>query len=120
MLIFSKLWPLASEFDIKYPNYNPVQIPKDMENVHFDKEKLEKLENGEFFSRYSGSNWWVLDGSKTETGKPILSNDPHLIVSLREQFLLFLSLKLQFRIECLVFFMKFIYIAQLFIVQEQV
>jgi len=25
-----------------------------------------------------GSNWWILDGSKTVSGRPILSNDPHL------------------------------------------
>src|SRR3546814_6483511 len=26
----------------------------------------------------SASNAWVLDGSRTATGKPILANDPHL------------------------------------------
>ena len=25
-----------------------------------------------------GSNWWIVDGSKTVSGRPILSNDPHL------------------------------------------
>ena len=25
-----------------------------------------------------GSNSWVLAGSKTDTGKPLLANDPHL------------------------------------------
>jgi penicillin amidase len=25
-----------------------------------------------------GSNWWIVHGSKTASGKPILSNDPHL------------------------------------------
>jgi penicillin amidase len=29
-----------------------------------------------------GSNQWVVDGSRTETGKPLLANDPHLAVSL--------------------------------------
>ncbi|GIT57169.1 MAG: hypothetical protein Ct9H300mP18_05980 [Candidatus Neomarinimicrobiota bacterium] len=24
-----------------------------------------------------GSNSWVINGNKTESGKPILSNDPH-------------------------------------------
>jgi len=29
-----------------------------------------------------GSNNWVVSGSRTETGKPLLANDPHLMVSL--------------------------------------
>ncbi len=29
----------------------------------------------------AGSNNWVLDGSRTETGKPLLANDPHLKLS---------------------------------------
>lgn len=29
-------------------------------------------------SSYSGSNNWVVDGSMTATGKPLLANDPHL------------------------------------------
>jgi penicillin G amidase len=28
-----------------------------------------------------GSNGWVVDGSRTETGKPLLANDPHLAIS---------------------------------------
>jgi penicillin G amidase len=28
-----------------------------------------------------GSNNWVVDGSRTETGKPLLANDPHLALS---------------------------------------
>jgi penicillin amidase len=26
----------------------------------------------------AGSNWWVLDGSRTATGQPMIANDPHL------------------------------------------
>jgi len=26
----------------------------------------------------SGSNWWIVSGSKTDTGFPMLANDPHL------------------------------------------
>ena len=29
----------------------------------------------------SASNWWVVDGEKSVTGKPILANDPHLGLS---------------------------------------
>ena len=26
----------------------------------------------------AGSNWWALSGDRTETGKPLFANDPHL------------------------------------------
>ncbi len=32
----------------------------------------------ESLSRQAASNWWVLDGRHTESGKPLLANDPHL------------------------------------------
>ncbi|NIM60067.1 MAG: penicillin acylase family protein, partial [Candidatus Aminicenantes bacterium] len=31
---------------------------------------------------FQGSNNWVLAGSRTESGRPILANDPHLEISL--------------------------------------
>lgn len=31
-------------------------------------------------ARGEGSNGWVVDGSRTATGKPLLANDPHLLV----------------------------------------
>ena len=31
-----------------------------------------------FFSGYGASNGWVVDGTKSENGKPMLANDPHL------------------------------------------
>jgi len=31
---------------------------------------------------FQGSNNWVLSGSRTESGKPLLANDPHLAISL--------------------------------------
>ena len=29
----------------------------------------------------TGSNWWILSGKRTASGKPILTNDPHLDVT---------------------------------------
>jgi len=34
------------------------------------------------FSRSEGSNNWVVDGSLTSTGKPLLANDPHRTIAL--------------------------------------
>ncbi len=34
------------------------------------------------FQRFDGSNNWVISGSRTKTGKPLLANDPHRAVTL--------------------------------------
>ncbi|MBI3538606.1 MAG: penicillin acylase family protein [Chloroflexi bacterium] len=36
----------------------------------------------QFFDRGAGSNNWVVDGTKTASGKPLLANDPHLGVQI--------------------------------------
>ena len=52
----------------------------------FDQAALElhrRFVSGRFGSQFAlGSNNWVIDGSKSATGKPILANDPHLGFSL--------------------------------------
>ncbi|HJV05607.1 MAG TPA: penicillin acylase family protein [Actinomycetota bacterium] len=45
----------------------------------FDRVAL--LRNAVLPASGQGSNSWVVDGSRTETGKPLLANDPHLAVS---------------------------------------
>jgi penicillin amidase len=35
-----------------------------------------------YFPPFKGSNSWVISGSKTKSGKPILANDPHIAYSL--------------------------------------
>lgn len=35
----------AAEFDMKYPDYNPVGLPKEVEMIRFDAEKLKLLES---------------------------------------------------------------------------
>ncbi len=71
-----ELWPY-------FPNEKPDKLPQ----IKFDNSKIrkqivnldEKLRNilGTD-AGHLGSNSWVVDGSKTISGKPILSNDPHL------------------------------------------
>lgn len=43
---------------------------------------LEKIKDMPFFQNAlglgNGSNWWVISGSKTESGAPLLASDPHL------------------------------------------
>lgn len=40
--------------------------------------QLAKIETTAPFPPYHGSNGWVISGSKTKSGKPILSNDTHI------------------------------------------
>ena len=68
----------AAELEINYPEGNPVAIPKGIEaNALADDGKLQAL-GGPFMPNIKGSNAWAVTGSRTETGKPILCNDPHL------------------------------------------
>lgn len=43
---------------------------------------------GSWISGYDASNAWVLSGARTETGKPILANDPHLGLGMPGQWYL--------------------------------
>ena len=71
-----ELWPY-------FPNEKPNKLPEIKfdnfniweEIVNVDK-KIRKILGTA--SGHLGSNSWVVDGSKTISGRPILSNDPHL------------------------------------------
>jgi penicillin amidase len=43
--------------------------------------QLTNIETNSVFPPYHGSNGWVIAGSKTKSGKPILSNDTHIAFS---------------------------------------
>jgi penicillin G amidase len=43
--------------------------------------QLAKIETKSVFPSFHGSNGWVIAGSKTKSGKPILSNDTHIAFS---------------------------------------
>jgi penicillin G amidase len=60
--------------------FSKVNIRKFCETVR----KYRQRFGNEGFS--SGSNAWVVDGSKSASGKPILANDPHLIITLPSQW----------------------------------
>ena len=70
-----------------YPGYSETQ-PTISEHLKKEETKLvyNKILENEFFIRdilhfrspEIGSNSWVLSGALTETGKPLLANDPHL------------------------------------------
>ncbi|RKJ34385.1 penicillin acylase family protein, partial [Butyricicoccus sp. 1XD8-22] len=60
---------------VKYPEGAPSIIEANLNNsVKVAGEFNTELLPNEF----NGSNNWVISGEKTETGKPLLANDPHL------------------------------------------
>lgn len=84
------------DFEYLYPEHQEVEnaVVPEGELFHFDKIYGNKedtaslypysLPRSNFASKEKGigSNSWAVDGTKTSTGKPILSNDPHLALGL--------------------------------------
>ena len=82
------------DFKVVYPLYNPKDIP--VIEGPYSPEKYKNINETvvEELSIYLpkigrprspdgvGSNNWAISGSKSETGKPLLANDPHLALSL--------------------------------------
>jgi len=59
----------------------PPKFPPDFDRAALDLHR--HFVSGRFGSEFAlGSNNWVIDGTKSATGKPILANDPHLGFSL--------------------------------------
>jgi len=76
----------ARELYPVYPDTKPYIVPKVPENFSAVAEDLFKSENRirnitSAIGSHIGSNSWVLSGTKTKSGRPILANDPHLAFS---------------------------------------
>lgn len=85
------------QFEFLYPDYNPKQSPVIPNNtpwnfqaISVDTSRSSPVMIGELL-KYKllpespagiGSNNWAVSGSKTQSGYPILCNDPHLTLSL--------------------------------------
>lgn len=77
----------ANQFDqlqLQYPDNAPTSLD-DSESVGYSsslmpmlKQEMKKRERMEMEGTHVGSNAWVVDGSKTESGYPMLAGDPHL------------------------------------------
>lgn len=72
----------ANELLPNYPRSGKTIIPEEIKgsNLDFDSLNGYKIAREKFwlFQNTGESNNWVVDGSKSTTGKPILANDPHL------------------------------------------
>lgn len=71
--------PKGTAFD--KPGINPVK-PASADSVYFSKQQEIALKNYVEKDAIDGSNNWVVAGSKTKSGVPILCNDPHLELTL--------------------------------------
>lgn len=64
-----------------YPRDNPIILPEQTPFQWFDPIAAHARASqtwGGVTAPYGMSNNWVVDGTKSETGKPLLANDPHL------------------------------------------
>jgi penicillin amidase len=69
-----------------YPEEGNTVIPEEIRKLNLnldipDGYKIAKEQFG-FFRGNGASNNWVIDGTKSQSGKPILANDPHLRIQI--------------------------------------
>jgi penicillin amidase len=63
-------------------NDMPGEIPASADSTYFHRQDSASFEQPYKPDPANGSNNWVLSGTRTRSGKPILCNDPHLRLSL--------------------------------------
>ncbi|HEY4383775.1 MAG TPA: penicillin acylase family protein, partial [Ktedonobacteraceae bacterium] len=71
----------ASQLEAGYDSAHPLIIPPGVAYQGINSGLLEQyhqIQDLSGFSMFGGSNNWVVDGTMTTTGSPILCNDPHL------------------------------------------
>jgi penicillin amidase len=80
----SKTLPVSriQEFLPPYPGDPPVELP-DLNALYgpLEREPTQISGSDPDFSGGLGSNSWVVSGSRSVTGKPLLANDPHLALT---------------------------------------
>ena len=79
--VVERLGPeVAAAVEPLYPAGLPVILPPGSESAGLGLPLLDELRKVEELTgaRGGGSNNWVVDGSRSTTGKPLLANDPHL------------------------------------------
>ena len=59
----------------------PVKVPAAVDSLYFSRDSIAVEENSKP-DKDNGSNNWAVSGSKTQSGAPILCNDPHLGLNL--------------------------------------
>lgn len=72
----------SAELEIHYPETNPVTLPNGIQFNALDSEGLLHKAQDPFLPRGQGSNGWVVNPARSETGHAVLCNDMHLNMSL--------------------------------------
>lgn len=72
----------AADWEIDYPPENPLTLPQGVEFNAIDPEGNLRGLRGPFLDNGKGSNAWAIAGQRSETGKPFLCNDMHLMLTL--------------------------------------
>jgi len=67
----------AGQLLAPYPDSSPLVIPPELMSCHLGSVVASGLQTA---TDCLGSNSWVVDGTKTVSGRPLLANDPHLSV----------------------------------------
>jgi len=76
----------AMELSIVYPNENPVELPNGLEMENLTPDEMIESMTGPFLGKDMegggrGSNAWAVSPKFSDTGRPILANDTHLVLS---------------------------------------
>ena len=71
----------AADWEIHYPEQNPLTLPEGIEFNRLDPEGRLQHAEGPFLARGQGSNVWAIAASRSATGSPVLANDMHLKIS---------------------------------------
>ncbi len=83
--VVERLGPeLAAKLEPLYPAGLPVIVPPGAESSGLGLPLLDELAKVQELAgaRGGASNNWVVDGSRSVTGKPLLANDPHLLLQM--------------------------------------
>jgi penicillin G amidase len=73
-------WP-DDKYKIPVNGKEDLALQKASDNLSQMAVQLDKIGKNLAFAPFHGSNGWVLAGSKTKSGKPILANDTHIAFS---------------------------------------
>ena len=76
----------AMELSIIYPNDNPIELPDGLEMKNLTPDEMFDSVAGPFLGKDMdgggrGSNAWAISPKMSNTGRPILANDTHLVLS---------------------------------------
>jgi len=78
---------MAEELGIFYPDGNPSEIPNGIDINSLKVDEMMESSQGPFLAKDMegggrGSNAWAISPEKSDTGRPLLCNDTHLVLSM--------------------------------------